>query len=251
MSTYLLNISSDDRRSTSTTDDFSIAYQPPPSIPGNWMIALESFSMWYSYYNIAPNYDNQTFKYYNGSTWKTITITPGLYTIPDLNNFLLASMKANGDSGTDVNNNDVFYITLTPNYNTFKLLISISNGYQVDLTDGYLYEMLGFEPIVINSSQEGVNNVNITNGVNRILIHVDCVVGSYKGSSAADILYSFNPDGAPSSLIQIKPNRLIWLPINKTNYLTDIRLYITDQQGRRIDLNGEEVSCSLVLKRAR
>ena len=251
MSKYLLNLTSDDKQDGSTTDNFTISFQPPLNIPGNWEMALESLSIWYSWYNISSDYGNQSFKYYNGSTWKTITITPGLYTIPNLNDFIHASMKANGDTGTDGNNNDVFYISITPNYNTFKLLISISNGYQVDLTVGNIYQIFGFTQMIVSSSQEGVNNVDITNGINRILVHIDCIVGSYKSGSASDVIYSFNADGAPSSLLQIKPNRLLYLPINKSGNLFNLRMYITDQQNRRVNLNGEEVSCALYLRRVR
>jgi hypothetical protein len=249
MSTYLLNITSDDKKPNDTTDNFTIDFQPPIYIPNNWAIALESLSIWYSWYNISTDYNNTTFRYYNGVTWKNITITGGLYTIDDLNSFLQTTMKSNGDSGVDGSGNDVFYITLTPNYNTFKLLINVSNSYQVDLTVGTLYQLLGFTPIVVSSTQYGVNNVNITNGVNRIMIHMDCVTGSYKGSSSSDVLYSFNADGAPSSLLQIKPNRLIYLPLNKSGYMFQIRIYVTDQQNRRVNLNGEETSLSLYLKR--
>lgn len=248
---YLLNLTSDDRQPNDTTDNFTISFSPPVPIPGNWEVALESLSMWYSYYNISSDYNNQSFKYYNGSTWKTITITAGLYTIDDINNFVHAAMKANGDTGVDANNNDVFYISLTPDYNTFKLLITISNSYQLDLTLGNLYQLLGFTSMIVTSTQEGVNNVNITNSINRILLHVDCTFGSYKGTSASDVIYSFNADGAPSSLLQIRPYRPIFLPMNKSGFLFQVKIYITDQQNRRINLNGEEVSLSLILRKAK
>ena len=206
-------------------------------------------SMWYSYYNISPDYNNQIFRYYNGTSWKNITITPGLYTIDNINAFVQAAMKSNGDSGLDGSNNDVFYISIAPNFNTFKLQIDISNGYQVDLSVGNLYQLFGFENIVVSSSQQGKNNVDITNGVNKLLVHIDCVVGSYVGSNASDVIYGFNADGAPSSLLQIRPYRMIYLPISKSGYLYSMQFSITDQSGRRVNLNGEEVSFSLALKR--
>ena len=130
-----------------------------------------------------------------------------------------------------------------------SLFYSGAQGYQVDLTVGNIYQIFGFTQMIVSSSQEGINNVNITNGVNRILVHVDCVIGSYKSTSASDIIYSFNADGAPSSLLQIKPNRLLYLPIGKSGYLYKMNVYITDQQNRRVNLNGEEVSCALYLRR--
>ena len=247
---YLLTLTSDDMRPGDTTDDFTILFSPPVPIAGNWEIALESLSLWYSWYNISSDYGNQTFRYNNGTAWKDITITPGLYTIDNINTFVQAQMLANGDNGTGPGGN-IFYITLTPDFNTFKLLITISNSYQVDLTVGNLYQLFGFDQIIVTTTQEGTNNVNITNGVNRILFHADCVVGSYKGPSASDVIYSFNADSAPSSLLQIKPNRPVYLPMNKSGYLFQVRLYVTDQLGRRVNLNGEELSTSMLLRRTR
>ncbi|HRP37085.1 MAG TPA: hypothetical protein PLS50_04705 [Candidatus Dojkabacteria bacterium] len=245
----LLNISSDSRQPNESTDNFTVNFQPNvPLLGGNYGIALEACSLWYSFYNISGDYNNTTFRYYNGSVFKNITITPGLYAIDDINAFVQAQMKANGDY-TSTPGGDVFYITLTPNYNTFKLRITISSSYQVDLTVGNLYQLFGFDPIVVTTTQEGSNNVNITNGIDRILIHIDCVSGSFAGTQSSDVIYSFSPDGAPSSLLQIKPYALIYLPLTKHGYLNQLRVYVTDQQNRRVNLNNETVSLQLSLKK--
>lgn len=247
MASILLNLSSDSRLASETTDNFTVNFSPSVPIPGNWTVALQSASLWYSWFNISPDYNNQTFRYYNGSVWKNITITSGLYGLPDINTFIQAQMKANGDY--TAGSPDVFYITLSPDYNTFKCLITVSGGYQVDLTVGNLYLLLGFNPIVVTTSQEGVNNVNITNGVDKVLIHVDCVTGSYTGTTTSDVIYGFSPNVQPSSLIEIVPYQLVSLPVNKSGYLNYLRVYVTDQQNRRLNLNGETVSLSLILKR--
>ena len=246
---YFLQISSDNMDGGGTTDSFTVSFSPPLYIPGNWQMSLESMSLWYSYYNISQDYNNQTFRYNNGTSWKDITITPGLYTIDDLNTYIQAQMKANGDSGTGTGGEDIFYISIEPNFNTFKLQINISNSYQVDLTVGNLYQLFGFDQIVVSSSQQGTKNVNITNGVDKLLVHIDCVVGSYVGSSASDVIYGFNVDGPPSSLLQIRPYRMIYLPISKSGYLYTMKFTITDQEGRRINLNGETVTYSIHLRK--
>ena len=247
MASILLNLSSDSKMASETTDNFTVNFSPSVPISGNWTVALQSASLWYSWYNISGDYGNQTFRYYNGVAWKDITITSGLYGLPDINTFVQAAMKANGDytAGTP----DVFDITLTPDYNTFKCLITVSGGYQVDLTVGNLYKLLGFTAIIVTTSQEGLNNVNITNGIDKVLIHVDCVTGSYNGNTTSDVIYGFSPNVSPSSLIEIVPYQLINLPVNKSGYLNYVRIYITDQQNRRLNLNGETVSLGLILKR--
>lgn len=244
MSTYLLTISSDDRETNQNTDDITLSFSPPLRIAGNWSMALESMTLWYSYYNISSDYGNQTFRYFNGSTWKDIIIAPGLYPIEDLNDYLQSQMLANGDY-TVVAGVNTFHITISANFNTFKCLVSVDSSYEVDFSVGNLYQLLGFTQIIVNTTQEGVNNVNITNGVDRLLVHCDIVTGSYKGGSSSDVLYSFAVDGRPSSLIQINPNNPIYLPINQTGFLYKMRLKITDQQGRRVNFNNETITYSL------
>src|SRR5690349_7498778 len=110
---YLLQISSDDMESGQTTDNFSVGFSPAIRVNGNWEIALQQATLWYSWYNISAQYGNQTFRYYNGSVWKNITITPGLYGLNDLNTFLQAQMLTNGDY-LNVGGVNTFFITLAP-----------------------------------------------------------------------------------------------------------------------------------------
>lgn len=243
---YLL-VSSEDRTATETSDDFTVNFSPPINIPGNWTLALESLTMWYSYYNISAGFGNQTFRYYNGSVWKDITITPGLYTIEALNTFLQTAMANNGDytAGTP----PAYFITLAPNYNTFKARLTISGGHQVDLTVGNLYSLLGFTSKIVTATEEGLNNVNITNGIERLALKCDAITGSYSGGNQSTVLYSFAVDVPPSSQLRVSPNRLIHLPLTASSYLRGFRLQIVDQLGRRVDLNGEPVTASLILKR--
>ena len=247
MSEYFLNISSQDGDVGQFSDNFSISFSPAIRIPGNWEMALVCAQLYYSWYNINAQYNNQTFRYYNGTAWKVITITPGLYGIADINAYVQNAMYANGDY-TVVNNVNTFHIVLTPDYNTFKLLITISNGYQLDLTQGNLYQIFGFNPVIVSSTQEGANNVNISLGVNQILLHIDCITGSYVNGSASDVIYSFSPNVPPSSLIQVAPYRLIYLPVTKTGYLDRMRIYVTDPQNNRFNLNGENITLGLALK---
>ena len=226
-----LFLTSDNRASNETTDSFTININPPVPISGNWSMALEQLTMWYSYYNISSDYGNQTFRYYNGTTWKNITIPAGLYTIENIYSYIKAQLKNAGDYAGVVAGVDVHYIILAPNYNTFKLDVTVSNSYQVDFSVGNLYQLVGFTPIIVTTSQSGINNVNITNGVDKINIHIDCITGSYSGSGGNDVIYSFPIDGAPSSLVTIKPIHLLKLAMNKSGFLDRIKVYITDQQG--------------------
>lgn len=245
--TYLV-ISSESRIAGENSDDFTATFSPAISIPGNYVLALESLTMWYSYYNISAAANNQTFRYYNGVVWKDIIITPGLYTIEALNVFLQTAMANNGDY--TVGPPPSYFISVLPNYNTFKTRITISGGYQVDLTVGSLRTLLGFDSKIVTATEESSANVNITNGIERLAIKCDVISGSYSAGNLSTVLYTFPVDVPPSSQIQISPNRLIFLPVTTSGYLNRMRIQIVDQLGRRVDLNGEPVTVSLVLRRA-
>jgi hypothetical protein len=247
MSELYLLVSSESRAGTETTDDFTVGFTPSINIPGNWSLALESLTLWYSYYNISVAANNQTFRYYNGAIWKDVIVTPGLYTIEALNSFIQTAMANNGDYtvGPPVS----YFISILPNYNTFKTRVTISGGYQVDFTVGNLRLLLGFDSKIVTATEESAGNVNITGGIERLQILCDIISGSYSGGSLSTVLYSFSVDVPPSSQIQISPNRLIFLPLTTTGYLNRIRIRIVDQLGRRVDLNGEPVTASLILRR--
>jgi len=66
------------------------------------------------------------------------------------------------------------------------------------------------------------------------------------GGTTSDVLYSFTVDGPPSSLIEVKPTRLLYLPVTQSGYLRKIGIRITDQ---RLNLNGEDVTLQLYLKK--
>lgn len=245
---YFLNLSSVDRKASETSDNFTLSFTTPIEIPGNWTMGLESLGIWYSWYNISSDYNNQTFHYYNGSVWKDIVVPSGLYSIEDYNRYIQSQMKANSDY-TVVSGVDTFYITVSPNYNTFKLDIILSGGYQVDLTVGTLYELFGFTSKIVSTSESGTNNINITNGVDKIMICVDCITGGYRGVVASNVIYSFQANGEPSSLLTIKPFHVIFLPLTKSGYLYDINIKVVDQSGRRVNLNNEDMNMSIVMKR--
>ena len=90
----------------STTLDTS--FSPELVLDGNWGIALQNISTYNSIANI--NSTNNNFKYFNGTTWKTVTIGTGSYEITELNQEIIRLMKINGDYDTA---NDVPYIEIS------------------------------------------------------------------------------------------------------------------------------------------
>jgi len=219
-----------------------------------WEVGLINGNFWYSVYNISSNYNNNIFKYSidSGVTWKTITIPNGIYGIADLNDYIHQYMVSQGDYNNSNPASPVYYISLVPNFNTLRLIIDITNvTYQVDLTDGDLYELLGFNSAIITTTTEGPNLVDITRGVNIWHIRCNIVDGSYDNSVGSNILYSFLPTTPPGSNIYIEPKQRVYLPLYTKNQIQNINIYMTDQLGRTLDFNNEDITVRLHLRLAK
>ena len=238
--------------------NFYTPFSQPTTLPENAELALVSAKIWYSYYNIKSIYHNNTFRYYNGSSYVDIVIPDGNYQLFQLNSYIQGQMKANGDYDSV---NDAFYVSLDPNYSTLRCKLTItadgvSAGYKVDFTstglgtDDQLREILGFDDGEYDESTEGQHQVDITRGVNSIQIHVDIVSGSIEDGRSSNIVWSFTPDLPPGSLISIQPASRIYLPCNYTT-VSGFQVWLTDQQGRAIDLNDNPTAYTFHIRAGR
>lgn len=243
-----LSLKLDSSLSGQTSENFRVQYANL-SIPGKWQVALKKFHGWYSWTNISVARANNIFRYSNdsGTTWFNITIPDGNYSVSNLNTYIQSKMRQAGhyDAG-----NDVYYLTIEPNYNTQRCDVILSNNYQIDMrsTVSNMYLLLGFDSKIITASESGTNLVDITNGISTVEIKCSLTDGSYSNEYPSNMLDSFIPNSAPGSSINYTPSPLSWLPVN-TQTINSIQIQITDQKGRPINLRGEHVVVVLALRR--
>ena len=157
------------------SDDFTVNFNTGIPLDGEYEMALLSANLWYSYFNIDAAFNNNIFTYsHNGGVnWTNIVLPNGSYQISDINDYIQIIMRQNGhwDSA-----NNTYYINLIPNFSTLKLIVQITNAsYRVDFTTSLLRNLLGFTSIIVTSTQEGANRVDITRGVNTLVVHCDAV----------------------------------------------------------------------------
>jgi hypothetical protein len=89
---------------------------------------------------------------------------------------------------------------------------------------------------------EGKYPISITKGNDRVLIHCSLVENYYLNNVKSDVIYSFVPETPPGSLITINPNPPIYLPVREKRLIQSIRMQITDQENRLLELNNEPVT---------
>jgi hypothetical protein len=246
---YILHLDSeaDGLRFGSRPEDFTLEnLNLNLDLSKNYEIALLSASIWYSWFNISHSqYQNAIWRYSvdMGATWLTHSIPDGLYGIDSLNEYFADTIRNDG------NNPD--YLRLSANYSTFRCVVKVSAGYQLDLqsSQSKLHELLGFNSQVVTLQTQGQNNVNITNNINSLSIHCSVVDSnsSFLNNQPTDAIYSFMPRSGPSTLLDVRPLHLIYVPITTKN-LTSIRMSVTNQLNEIINLNGEHTSFVLHIR---
>ena len=203
-------------------------------------------------YNSIPNIteENNIFKYSidNGSTWKIISLHKGSYELQAINDEIQRKMIQNGDFDTT---NSEAYITISAHISELKSIIHISNeAYLVDFnTENSIGLVLGFRSLRIGYGYNKSQDIVDITKVNLVLVNTDIISGSYVNGCESPAIYSFDPNKvSPGYKIDERPNpSLIYYPVNK-NSIDNIRVWLTDQDNKSIDLRGERVTVKIHIK---
>jgi hypothetical protein len=84
----LLTLTSDKEDS----ENFEVYYNSPITLDdSNYEVALIGCNIWFSWYNISHEYNNNFLKYYNGGDWDRLVLPDGYYNI-ELHNYYLNSI---------------------------------------------------------------------------------------------------------------------------------------------------------------
>lgn len=233
---------------SSNETDFATNFNPPIYLERDrsYSVALVNLESYNSVPNIEEGVNNE-FRYSpdNGLNFSTITFDTGAYELKHLNNLLFEKMKVNGHYDSV---NDVSYINLTGDTNTLKAIMEIENGYVVDFRpNNSLREMLGFESQLYSDEfNQSTNPVDIMR-VNTWLIKADIISGSYLNGKKENVLYSFYPNVSPGYKVVERAVNLSFLRINQST-ISSMRIKITDQDGKLLDLRGEKTTIRLHIK---
>jgi len=232
-----------------TPSDFTIRFSRSLILDKNktYVVGLDSINtMTYSWHNISDEYDNKRIRYNNGKEWKDIIFTNGSYSYTDINNYIRETLISNGDYEFD--KSDIAPISLAFDLSSFKILISITDNFKLDLEISNFHTLLGFEKKKLDKTEWGTKTPNITNSVDTIYIHCDLIDNSLVDGNFSDIIYALSTaDLTRAYPFTKEPQRVGYSEINKY-IINSIRIYITDVFGRIINFNEVETSFTLILK---
>lgn len=228
----------------SKSHDFTIRFNPELVLEKNkkHYVALDSINMSYSWYNLSSSYNNNKIKYSHdsGSTWTTVTFQNGNYSYEDINNYLQQVLEAKGQSKTGNK------ITFIPS--VFRVYIELETDYQLDLRTGDFNQLIGFNKVIVTSTTYGTHLPDITRSVDALFVHTNIISDSIVSGIQSDVLYRFSVDDLTLSFpFHIEGKRILYNKIS-TTVIKDLRIYITDELGRPVDLNNIGVNMTLLIK---
>ena len=232
----------------SKSHDFTIKFDPPIALDPSksYKAALnELVSMTYSWYNIAKLYNNNKFKWRKKTeNWKTVTIPDGMYDYKGLNT-TIQSLIGRVDPKDEKSQ---FIFQLYFHTTTYRAVILLQDGYELDLTEGEFAPLLGFYKKTIDRANNRSDEVpNITRGVDWIYIHCDLITRAVD-NIGGDVMFSFSTAELTVSYpFSKEPRRLLWHPVNK-NRINAINIKITDGRNNIIDLNDQDVALSIIIE---
>jgi hypothetical protein len=211
-----------------------VEYNKPIDLRGKqFAIALKKISLWNSWHNISQQYKNNTFDYFDGERTIPVTIPDGNYTAENLNDYF---ESANID------------VKLTINYAVSRFVLEIGELRVFDISKGTLCELLGFKPDEYKGTVTGQHVANISRGVDILLLHCSLISSSRYNEQDSDILFTFTPRIQPGALIDISINEPIYRHGIHTSEIRSIRVWLTDQDNRSIDINHQSMFCEVLIK---
>ena len=228
--------------------DFTIKYDTPIDLKPNKLYEAAFLSL--ETYNSIPNITekNNIFKYSNdsGVTWKTIILPKDAYEVIQINDEIQRQMIINGDYD---NENNTFYISIS--ISRLSSVVEIDHlNYKVDFNvSNSIGPTLGFNRELLSKGYNKSPNIIDIMNVNSILVNVDIITGSYVNKTRNPAIHRFSPNVGPGAKIRERPSpSLIYYPVNRLQFDT-IRVWLTDQDKKLIDLQGERITIRIIIRK--
>ena len=187
---------------------------------GQKTTALSNLSVYYTWKNVKRSYNNNKFKISAPSWSEEFKLPDGSYSISDIQDYFEYILKKHTES---VDNPSIrMYINRIENRITFK----IKNGYYLELLTLETMKLLGSTESKITKDKNG-ENVPHLEIVELVLVHCNLVNNDYQQDSR--ILYTFVPNKAFGSLLEISPTNQGFLKTINSKF-QEVKILFTDKK---------------------
>jgi len=211
----------------------------PLILKKNPKIGLKSLFLWYTIPNIGEKYENDTVRIFKDNSWQDVKIPEGMYELDAISKYLNDQFRENEQDSK-------IYMRLDVNKSTFKCIVKLSPNCKIDFSVGKLHELLGLEKKIYDKiSEDGPNFINITRGLDRIMIRCNLVDRQFQ-HELKDVLYDVLPYAEPGSAIQENLDHIEFFHC-KDNIIRSIQIRLTDKSGNSFILS-ETMSIKIIFK---
>jgi hypothetical protein len=211
-------------------------------------IGLKSLATSYSVPNIDVQNNNFRYSTDKGATFHDINLEIGSYELEDIQISIQNKLRANAHYDIE---KDKPYITIQGNPGTGKIEIDIENpDYKIDFsTKNTIGSILGFDKRQIDLGHHVSDGIAMINPLNTILVHCNLVDGTRYNGKAIQSIYEFSPKVPPGYQMVVENTNPTFLPVsNGFGKIQYVRIWLTDEDLRPINLRGEELTIVLLLK---
>jgi len=164
---------------SNNTTDFITTFNPPLQLKKGKQYEMELLNLetYYPFWNIDSTNNSIKYSPDNGINWFTITIPEGSYEIRDIDRAIKQQMRTNNHYDDE---NGKYFISVSANSSTLKMVLTLTNGYQVDFgLPNSMRHVLGFNSAVYTAAYHKSENVVNVMNINSILVNIDIITGSY------------------------------------------------------------------------
>ena len=241
-------------------------------------LALSSVSIYYSWFNISPVYNNTSFQFTfttaSGTTTYTVNLPSGNYSVSNLNSYLQQFCITNGLYLVNGSGNFAYYLEIltNPTYysvqvNCYPFPTSLPSGWTNP--GGLTFPATASTPQLIVSSTNNFGSVigfaagtypsavasttqsflsTLTPQVSPVeSLILTCNLLNNRYNVPNTILYSFSPAGVSfGNIIQSSPNYAAWIPIQEGSY-SNISVSFVDQNYGPIQINDPNLVVQLLI----
>lgn len=154
--------------------DFTTWFRPTIKLDSNssYYIGFNRIiSMFFTWTNVNAEYDNQkiSFSKNNGNSWTDIDFPQGVWSYVEFNNYIKSKTVEDGH-GDKPN----YPISLAFDEPTFRVIITLDTGYQLDLTKSNFNKLIGFDKEILKDEQNvGKRVPNLSEDTDILNIHCD------------------------------------------------------------------------------
>lgn len=238
---------------------FDVYFPTPLIIPQkaeNLQVTVESGDIWWAVPNIIENVNDTIYISYDdggGAVDYNVTVAQGLYDLTGLNSAIQRELE---NIGAPISPFPL--ISLSADNSTQKVFITrFYTQSVIDFTQADTFrDILGFDSQIIASNPTAplntlADNVANFNTVNFFLVHSDIVSkGLRLNGNFNQIIAKILINVAPGSQITYTPNNPTKIEASnlKGTSRNNFRFWLTDDQNRAINTNGEYWSMTLTVK---